>query len=88
MYGGDGARCVRTGEGRYPACYEAKVGLDGAQLPVATFSVRARPALKTGCASFSLDLAAAGMASLPIHTGNPIYLTRSQHLYITRCLLS
>ncbi|BDA41937.1 probable SCL-interrupting locus protein homolog at N-terminal half [Coccomyxa sp. Obi] len=58
------------GEGTYPACYEAKVGVDEQQrLPLATFSVRARPALQTGCASFSLDLATAGKAFIPIHTG-------------------
>ncbi|CAL8460710.1 g241 [Coccomyxa elongata] len=57
------------GEGPYPACYEAKVGVDDQErLPLATFSVRARPALQTGCASFSLDLTTAGKAFTPIHT--------------------
>ncbi len=57
-----------AGEGPYPACYEAKVGVDDQQrLPLATFSVRARPALQTGCASFSLDLTTAGKAFRPIH---------------------
>ena len=61
---------VLAGEGPYPACYEAKVGVDDQQgLPLATFSIRARPALQTGCASFSLDLATAGKAFIPILTG-------------------